>query len=172
VSRPTQPVLRPARRREGREDPSAAGVARLLSAAPADAKYAVRFRRLGGGRVKRADHVEPGIERGAEPGGVCDAVNRTVGRVERLGRDQRSRLANLRLTSRNSPRGLCHGNSIEHALRAKPHYASCRCDGFLPLCSSFGSEDPQCGSGDEVALKVEGVVNRAVHADELLSGSS
>ena len=36
---------------------------------------------LGGGRVKRADHVEPGIERGAEPGGVCDAVNRTLGRV-------------------------------------------------------------------------------------------
>jgi hypothetical protein len=31
-------------------------------------------------------------------------------------------------------------------------------DGILPLCASFGSEDPQCGSGDEVALKVEGVV--------------
>jgi hypothetical protein len=25
-------------------------------------------------------HVEPGIERGAEPGGVCHAVNRTLGR--------------------------------------------------------------------------------------------
>src|SRR5689334_17042924 len=30
---------------------------------------------LGGGRVERADHVEPGKERGAESGGVCDAVN-------------------------------------------------------------------------------------------------
>jgi hypothetical protein len=42
----------------------------------------------------------------------------------------------------------------------------------LATCSSFGAEDPQCGSGDEVALKVEGVVDRAVHAEETLSGSS
>src|SRR5262249_4847438 len=41
----------------------------------------------------------------------------------------------------------------EHALRAKARHASCRCDGSLPLCGSFGSEDPQCGAGDEVALK-------------------
>ena len=68
-------------------------------------------------------------------------------------------------------RGLCHGNSIEHALRAKARQASCRCDGILPLCGSFGPEDPQCGSGDEVALKVEGVVNRTVHAEEALGGS-
>jgi hypothetical protein len=57
---------------------------------------------------------------------------------------------------------LCHGNSIEHALRAKARQASCRCDGILPLCGSFGPEDPQCGSGDEMTLKVEGVVNRTV----------
>jgi hypothetical protein len=62
----------------------------------------------------------------------------------------------------------CHGNSIEHALGAKTRHASCRCDGILPLCGSFGSEDPQCGSGDEVALKVEGVVNRTVQAEEAL----
>jgi hypothetical protein len=67
---------------------------------------------------------------------------------------------------------LCHGNSIEHALRAKARQASCRCDGILPLCGSFGPEDPQCGSGDEVALKVEGIVNRTVHAEEALGGSS
>jgi hypothetical protein len=42
----------------------------------------------------------------------------------------------------------------------------------LPLCSSFGSEDPKGGSGDEVALKVESVVNRTVHGDEALGGSS
>jgi hypothetical protein len=38
-------------------------------------------------------------------------------------------------------------------------------------CASFGSEYPQRGSGDEVALKVEGVVNRGVHAQEALSTS-
>ena len=68
--------------------------------------------------------------------------------------------------------GLCHGNSIEHILRANARYVSCRCDGILPLCSSFGPEDPQCGSGDEVALEVEGVVNRTVHAEEALGRSS
>jgi len=55
---------------------------------------------------------------------------------------------------------LCHGNVNEHALRAKTRQgALCRCDSAVPLRGSFGSEDPQCGSGDEVALKVEGVVN-------------
>src|SRR5215813_9515365 len=69
------------------------------------------------------------------------------------------------------PARLCHGNSIEHALEprlAKRHAAataSC-------LCGSFGPEDPQCGSGDEMTLKVEGVVNRTVHAEEALGGSS
>ena len=47
-----------------------------------------------------------------------------------------------------------------------------RCDRFLPLCSRFGAEDPQGGSGDDVVLKVEGVVNCTVHAEEALSGSS
>jgi DDE domain len=67
---------------------------------------------------------------------------------------------------------LCHGNSMERASRAKSGHASRRCDRIAPLRSSFGSKDPQCGSGDEVALKVEGVVNRAVHAEEALGGSS
>src|SRR6202008_3853476 len=67
---------------------------------------------------------------------------------------------------------LCHGNSVEHASRAKSGLASCRRDRIAPLCSSFGSEYPRGGSGDEVALKVEGVVNRAVHAEEALGGSS
>ena len=69
-------------------------------------------------------------------------------------------------------RRLCHGNSIEHALRAETRRASCRCDGIFPLCGSFGSEDPPCGSGDEVGLKVEGIVNRTVQAEEELGGSS
>ena len=66
----------------------------------------------------------------------------------------------------------CHGNCIEHALRAKARHESFRCDRILPHCSRFGSEDPQGGSGDEVALKVEGVVDRTVHAEEALDRSS
>ena len=57
-------------------------------------------------------------------------------------------------------------------MRAETRHASCRCDGILPLCGSFGSEDPQCRSGDEVALKVETVVNGGVHAEEALGRSS
>jgi transposase len=67
---------------------------------------------------------------------------------------------------------LCHGNSVEHTSKAKSGHASCRCDRIAPLCASLGSEYPQRGSGDEVALKVEGVVNRTVHAQEALGGSS
>jgi hypothetical protein len=43
---------------------------------------------------------------------------------------------------------------------------------MLPLCGSFGPEDPQCRPGDEVALKVESVVNGGVHAEEALGRSS
>src|SRR6202011_2108412 len=68
--------------------------------------------------------------------------------------------------------GFVTATFIEHTSRAKTRRASCRCDGILPLCGPFGSEDPQCGSGDEVALEVEGVVNRTVHAEEALGGSS
>jgi hypothetical protein len=42
----------------------------------------------------------------------------------------------------------------------------------LATCSKFGVEDSQGGSGDVVALKVEGVVDRAAHAEEALGGSS
>jgi hypothetical protein len=40
------------------------------------------------------------------------------------------------------------------------------------LYGSFGSEFSQCGSGDEVALKVEGIVDGGMHAEEALGGSS
>src|SRR3984893_215798 len=73
---------------------------------------------------------------------------------------------------RNRRQRLCHGNDDERALRAKTRQASCRCDRTLPVRGSFGSEFPQRGSGDEVALKVEGVVNGGVHAEEALGGSS
>jgi hypothetical protein len=78
----------------------------------------------------------------------------------------------LRVIRRLPSERLCHGNSIEHALRAKARQASCRCDGILPLCGSFGPEDPQCGSGDEVALQIEGIVDGGVHTEEALGGSS
>jgi hypothetical protein len=67
---------------------------------------------------------------------------------------------------------LCHGNSIKHAWRAEARDASCHSNGILPLCSGFGSEDPKGGSRDEVALKVKGVVNRTMHVEEALGGSS
>jgi hypothetical protein len=57
-------------------------------------------------------------------------------------------------------------------IKGQGSHASRHCDGILPLRSSFGSVDPKGGSGDEVALKVEGAVNRAVHAEETLGGSS
>jgi hypothetical protein len=40
--------------------------------------------------------------------------------------------------------------------------------GDLPLRSRFGSEPAQRGSGDEVALKVERVVDGGMHAEEEL----
>ena len=68
--------------------------------------------------------------------------------------------------------GLCHVNSTTHAWRAEARDASCHSNGILPLCSGFGSEDPKGGSRDEVALKVEGVVDRTMHVEEALGGSS
>ena len=47
---------------------------------------------FGCGRVKRTDDIEPGIERGAKPGCVSDAVDRALRRRSCLGRDQRQAL--------------------------------------------------------------------------------
>src|SRR5215472_18323306 len=47
---------------------------------------------LGLGRVERADGVEPGIECGAKAGRIGAAIDRALGRVERLGRNQRQPL--------------------------------------------------------------------------------
>src|SRR6267378_8284048 len=57
-------------------------------------------------------------------------------------------------------------------IESQTRQASCRCDSTLPLCGSFGSEDPQCGSGDEVALQIERIVNGGVYAEETLGRSS
>src|SRR5947207_3334975 len=47
---------------------------------------------FGLGRVERADDVEPGIQRGAEAGGVGAAVDRALRRKERFWGDQRQPL--------------------------------------------------------------------------------
>ena len=47
----------------------------------------------------------------------------------------------------------------------------CR-DCIPPFASRLGSEGPQRRSRYEMALKVEGVVDRGMHAEEALSGSS
>jgi hypothetical protein len=48
---------------------------------------------------------------------------------------------------------------------------SCR-DGFLPLVRRLGSENPQRRPRDEMALKVEVIVDGGMHAEETLGGSS
>jgi hypothetical protein len=54
---------------------------------------------------------------------------------------------------------------------ARPGHSSRRCNGVLPLRCRFGSEDPQRRSGNQVALKVEIVVNGGVHAEKMLGRS-
>ena len=45
-------------------------------------------------------------------------------------------------------------------------------DGILPLAGRFGSEYPERRARDEMALKVEGVVNGGMHAEKTLGGAS
>src|SRR5438067_13763161 len=45
---------------------------------------------------------------------------------------------------------------------------SYRCDSTLPPRRRFGSEGPQRRPGDEVALKIECVVDGSVHVEEAL----
>src|SRR3984957_11581600 len=47
---------------------------------------------FGRGRVKRADDIESGVERGAKTGCVRDSVDGALGRVKRLRRDHRQEL--------------------------------------------------------------------------------
>jgi hypothetical protein len=54
---------------------------------------------------------------------------------------------------------------------ARSNQVSC-CDGILPPRRRFGSKGPQRRSGDEVALKIERVVDGGMDAEEALGGSS
>ena len=58
-----------------------------------------------------------------------------------------------------------------YASRAKTGQASCGCDSALPLRGSIGSEFSQRGSGDEMALKIEGIVDGGMHTQEALRGA-
>src|SRR5438067_4786096 len=49
---------------------------------------------------------------------------------------------------------------------------SYRCDSTLPPRRRFGSEGPQRRPGDEVALKIECVVDGSVHVEEALDRAS
>jgi hypothetical protein len=49
---------------------------------------------------------------------------------------------------------------------------SCCRDGVLPLRCRLGSEEPQGRSGDEMALKVERVVDGSMHVEKALGGAS
>ena len=67
--------------------------------------------------------------------------------------------------------GLCH--VTERGPRAGGgNSGSCGGDGSLPLRRRFGSKGPQRRSGDEVALKIECVVDGGMDAEEALCGSS
>jgi hypothetical protein len=55
---------------------------------------------------------------------------------------------------------------------AEANQVSCCRDGILPLRRRFGSEGPQRGPGDEVALKIERVVDGGMDTEEALRGSS
>jgi hypothetical protein len=109
---------------------------------------------------------------------LAEASDHLSSRLSALGQREpaleaaREAVAIYRELTAQQPDGLCHGNSIRHASKSRRAMGSRRCDGISPLRSSFGAEDPQGGSGDEVALKVEGVVDRAVHAEETLGGWS
>ena len=62
--------------------------------------------------------------------------------------------------------------TIDELRRAGSNQVSCCCDGILPLRRRFGSEGPQRGPGDEVALKIERVVDGGMHTEGALRGSS
>ena len=60
--------------------------------------------------------------------------------------------------------------TIDELRRARANQVSC-CDGILPPRRRFGSEGPQRGPGDDVALQIECVVDGGMDTEEALRGS-
>ena len=77
----------------------------------------------------------------------------------------------LRLTRREADLAGLVTATIGGREEASSNRVSSRGDSILPLRRRFGSEDPQRGPRDEVALKVEGVVDGGVHAHKALGRS-
>jgi hypothetical protein len=77
----------------------------------------------------------------------------------------------MKQTRKKHGAGLCHGNANEHALRAQTRQASCGCDCILPLRVGFVSEISRRGTGDEVALNIEIIVDGGMDAEKALGGS-
>ena len=67
--------------------------------------------------------------------------------------------------------GPCHGNG-RGPRGGRTDRLSCCCYGTLPLRRRFGSEGPQRGPGEEVALKIECVVDGGMDAEEALGRAS
>src|SRR6516164_4675202 len=55
---------------------------------------------------------------------------------------------------------------------ARTDQVSRHCNGVFPLARRFGSENPERRSRDEMALKVEVIVDGGMHAQKALGGSS
>src|ERR1700720_2812410 len=95
--------------------------------------------RIGSGSAGRRHRRKVGTNN--EGSAIEPSVRAALGRVEPLD--------GLVTATIDGPRGA----------REKP--GLCCCNGILPLRRRFGSEGPQRGPGDEVALKIEGVVTAA-----------
>jgi hypothetical protein len=66
-----------------------------------------------------------------------------------------------------TPTRPCHGNVLR-AESGRGQSDLCSGDSRLPFCRRFGSESPQRRSGNEVALKIERVVDSGMDAEEAL----
>jgi hypothetical protein len=83
----------------------------------------------------------------------------------RVIRDHLSAFANRRPSCKWPISGLVT-TTLDEPRGGKGKSGLCRCDGILPLRRRFGSKGPQRRSGDEVALKIERVVDGGVSAEE------
>ena len=104
-----------------------------------------------------AAHPAPG-QRGAEPAGGYPHLT-----AEHLGQ--------MALVGKPGLLGALSRQRRRYASRAKTGQASCGCDSAFPLRGSIGSEFSQRGSGDEMALKIEGTVDGGMHTQEALRGA-
>jgi|SRR5260370_32306757 len=85
------------------------------------------------------------------------------------GRKEKAPLAEARRLSRDD--GIVRLTCCDQKSPRQDARLRCR-DCIPPFVRRLNSEGPQRRSRDEMALKVEGVVNGGMHAEEALSGSS